>query len=86
MSVTESDIECITDSDSDVTKPKARSRPRPRSSQSIRSEANIHVCCCLLCFFYHSALLETPIQFSAFSADEVRYRVKILTGCQGSKG
>ena len=40
MSVTESDIECGTDSDSDVTEPKARSRPR--SSQSIRSEANIH--------------------------------------------
>ena len=37
-------------------------------------------------FFYHSALLETPIQFSAFSAQEARYRVKILTGCQGSKG
>ena len=42
MSVTESDIECSTDSDSDVTEPKARSRPTPRSSQSIRSEANIH--------------------------------------------
>ena len=42
MSVTESDIECSTYSDSDVTEPKARSRPRPRSSQSIRSEANIH--------------------------------------------
>ena len=42
MSVTESDIECSTDSDSDVTEPKARSRPRPRCSQSIRSEANIH--------------------------------------------
>ena len=45
MSVTESGIdmiECSTDSDSDVTEPKARSRPRPRSSQSIRSEANIH--------------------------------------------
>ena len=42
MSVTESDIECSTDSDSDVTEPKARSRPRPRSWQSIRSEANIH--------------------------------------------
>ena len=41
MSVTESDIECSTGSDSDVTEP-ARSRPRPRSSQSIRSEANIH--------------------------------------------
>ena len=37
------------------------------------------------CFFYHSALLETPVQFSAFSAQEARYRVKILTGCQGSK-
>ena len=36
-------------------------------------------------FFYHSALLETPIQFSAFSAQEAKYRVKILTGCQGSK-
>ena len=43
-------------------------------------------CCCLLLLFYHSALLETPIQFSAFSAEEARYRVKILTGCQGSKG
>ena len=43
-------------------------------------------CCCLLFFFYHSDLLETPIQFSAFSAQEARYRVKILTGCQGSKG
>ena len=40
----------------------------------------------LVFFFYHSALLETPIQFSAFSAQEARYRVKILTGCQGSKG
>ena len=37
-------------------------------------------------FFYHSALLETPIQFSAFSAQEARYRVKILTRCQDSKG
>ena len=37
MSVTESDIEYSMDSD-----PKARSRPKPRSSQSIRSEANIH--------------------------------------------
>ena len=40
-------------------------------------------------FFYHShdcALLETPIQFSAFAAQEARYRVKILTGCQGPKG
>ena len=36
-------------------------------------------------FFNHSVLLETPIQFSAFSAQEARYRVKILTGCQGSK-
>ena len=40
MSVTESDIECSTDSDSDVPEPKARTRPR--SSQSIRSEANTH--------------------------------------------
>ena len=24
--------------------------------------------------FYHNALLETPIQFSAFSAQEARYR------------
>ena len=40
----------------------------------------------LFIFFYHSALLETPIQFSAFSAQEARYRVKILTGRQGSKG
>ena len=37
-----------------------------------------------LLFFF--ALLETPIKFSAFSAQENRYRVKILTGCQGSKG
>ena len=37
-------------------------------------------------FFYHRALLETSIQFPAFSAQEARYRVKILTGCQGSKG
>ena len=43
-------------------------------------------CCCLLGFFYHSALLETPTPFLAFSAQEARYRVKILTGCQGSKG
>ena len=45
-------------------------------------------CCCLLLgfFFYHSAVLETPIQFSAFSAGEAWYRVKILTGGQGSKG
>ena len=42
MSVTESDIEYSMDSDPDVTEPKARSRPKPRSSQSIRSEANIH--------------------------------------------
>ena len=42
MSVTESDIECSTDSDSDVTEPKAISTPRPRSSQSIKSEANTH--------------------------------------------
>ena len=40
----------------------------------------------LFIVFYHSALLGTPIQFSAFSAQETRYRVKILTGCQGSKG
>ena len=37
-------------------------------------------------FFYHSALLETLIHFSAFSAQEAGYRVKVLTGCQGSKG
>ena len=42
MSVTESDIECSTDSNSDVTEPKTRSRPRLGSSQSIRNEANIH--------------------------------------------
>ena len=37
-------------------------------------------------FLYWSALLETPIQFSAFSAQKARFRVKILTKCQGSKG
>ena len=37
------------------------------------------------CFFL-PYLLETPIQFSAFSAQDVRYRVKILTRCQGSNG
>ena len=89
MSVTESDIECSMDSDSDVTEPKARSRPS--SSQSIRSEAmmydfEVRLCCLSFFFFYYSALFETPIQFSAFSAQEARYRVKILTGCQGSKG
>ena len=40
----------------------------------------------IVVFFYPSALLETPIQFSAFSAQEAGYRVKMLTGCQGSKG
>ena len=79
MSVTESDIEGSTDSDFDVTEPTARSRPR--SSQSIRSEANIHdVHACevrvllfiVVVFFNHSALLETPIQFSAFSVQEAK--------------
>ena len=44
-SVTESGIEFSTDSDSDVTEPKARSRPRLKSSQSFRSEVNIHDVC-----------------------------------------
>ena len=37
-------------------------------------------------FFFTIVLLETPIRFSAFPAQEARYRVKILTGCQGSMG
>ena len=50
------------------------------------SDCEVRVLLFIVFFFYHSALLETPIQFSAFSAQEARYRVKVLTGCQGSKG
>ena len=50
------------------------------------SDCEVRVLLFIVFFFYHNALLETPLQFSAFSAHEVRYRVKILTGCQGSKG
>ena len=49
-------------------------------------DCEVKVLLFIVVFFYHSALLEIPIQFSAFSAQETRYRVKILTGCQGSKG
>ena len=40
----------------------------------------------IIVFLPYIALLERPIQFSAFSVQEARYRVKILTGCKGSKG
>ena len=52
---------------------------------SMMYDCEVRLLLFIVFFFYHSALLETPIQFSAFSAQEARYRVKILTGCQGSK-
>ena len=44
-------------------------------------DCEVRVLLFIVFFFTHSALLETSIQFSAFSAQEARYRVKILTGC-----
>ena len=62
MSVTESDIECSTDSHSGVTETKARSRRKPRSSQSIRSEASTMMYDCevrvlLFIFFFFTIVL-----------------------------
>ena len=53
---------------------------------SMMYDCEVRVLMFIVLFLNHSALIETPKQFSAFSAQEARYRVKILTGCQGSKG
>ena len=54
---------------------------------SMMNDCEVRVLLFIGVFFYHRALLEKkPIQFSAFSAQDAKYRVKILTGCQGSKG
>ena len=92
MSVTKNDIECSTDSGSDVTEPKARSRPglEVYKALGVRQTSIMYDCevrvLLFVVFFYPRSPLATPIQFSAFSVQEARYRVKILTGCQGSKG
>ena len=54
---------------------------------SMMYDCEVRVLLFILFFiFYHSAVLETAIRFSAFSAQGARYRVTILTGCHGSKG
>ena len=43
-------------------------------------------CCCLLLFFFnHSALLETPIEFSAFSAQRVGKESKYWQGVRAQR-
>ena len=52
---------------------------------SMRYDCEVRVLLFNGIFFYYSALIETPIQFPAFSAEAARFRVKILIGCQGLK-
>ena len=86
MSVAESDIEILIlmlqnqklDLDLDLEVHKALGVRRT----SMMYDCEVRVLLFMFFFFYHSALLGTPIEFSAFSAQEAMYRVKILTECQ----
>ena len=63
MSVTESDIECSTDSDSDVTEPKAISTPRLEVHKALRVRQTPMMCDCevrvllFIVFFFFTIVL-----------------------------